>query len=64
MLPRLVCILTAWLLFATSRKLKSTSPTQKDAVTRRPAQRAYIGFYYEDFLAVNGPDSFQQVAAF
>ena len=45
MLPRLVCILTAWLLFATSRKLKSTSPTQKDAShPGRPAQRAYIGF--------------------
>ncbi|WP_181255311.1 ABC transporter substrate-binding protein [Yersinia pseudotuberculosis] len=29
-----------------------------------PAQRIYIGFYYEDFLAINGPDSYQHVVAF
>ena len=62
MLPRLVCILTAWLLFChvAQAEIHLTDAEGRQS-PRRPAQRAYIGFYYEDFLAVNGPDSFQQV---
>lgn len=65
MLPRLVCILTAWLLFChvAQAEIHLTDAEGRPVTTAAP-QRAYIGFYYEDFLAVNGPDSFQQVAAF
>ncbi|ETO49466.1 hypothetical protein L325_0123070 [Yersinia pestis 9] len=36
----------------------------REVTLAAPAQRVYIGFYYEDFLAINGPDSYQHVVAF
>ena len=66
MLPRLICMLTAWLLFChvAQAEIHLTDAEGRQVTLAAPAQRAYIGFYYEDFLAVNGPESFQQVAAF
>ncbi|MBN5383795.1 ABC transporter substrate-binding protein [Serratia marcescens] len=66
MLPHLVCMLTGWLLFChvAQAEIHLTDAEGRQVTLAAPAQRAYIGFYYEDFLAVNGPDSFQQVAAF
>lgn len=51
MLPRLVCMLTAWLLFChvAQAEIHLTDAEGRQVTLAAPAQRAYIGFYYEDF---------------
>lgn len=66
MLSRIAWILASWLIFCnvTQAQIHLTDVEGRQVTLAAPAKRAYIGFYYEDFLAVNGPESFQQVVAF
>jgi len=66
MLSRIAWMLATWLLFChgAQAEIHLTDTEGRRVTLAAPAQRAYIGFYYEDFLAVNGPESFQQVVAF
>ncbi|KKZ17157.1 MULTISPECIES: ABC transporter substrate-binding protein [Serratia] len=66
MLSRIVWMLATWLLFCqvAHAEIHLTDVEGRQVTLTAPAQRAYIGFYYEDFLAVNGPESYQQVVAF
>lgn len=66
MLLRIFWVLCSWLAINNSAladiHLKDVEGRQ--VTLAAPAQRVYIGFYYEDFLAINGPDSYQHVVAF
>lgn len=66
LLSRIIWVLAAWLLFCNCAlaEIHLTDTEGRHITLASPAQRVYIGFYYEDFLAVNGPESFQQVVAF
>lgn len=66
MLSRIAWMLATWLLFChlAQAEIHLTDVEGRRVTLTAPAQRAYIGFYYEDFLAVNGPESYQQVVAF
>lgn len=35
----------------------------REIVLDKPAQKVFLGFYYENFLAIGGPDAFDKVAA-
>ena len=36
----------------------------RKVVLDKPAERLFLGFYFEDYLAIAGPDSYQKVAIF
>ncbi|NLU18827.1 MAG: ABC transporter substrate-binding protein [Serratia liquefaciens] len=66
MMLRIFWGLCAWLFLCHNAlaEIHLTDVEGRQVTLTAPAQRVYIGFYYEDFLAVNGPDSLQQVVAF
>ncbi|MGC9402727.1 ABC transporter substrate-binding protein [Vibrio genomosp. F10 str. 9ZC157] len=36
----------------------------RDIILEKPAERVFLGFYFEDFLAIAGPDAYTKVAIF
>lgn len=53
---------------ATSAQSKEGAIKFKDILGRevvldKPAEKVFLGFYFESFLAINGPESFDRVAA-
>ena len=36
----------------------------RDITLEKPAERVFLGFYFEDFLAIAGPDAYSKVAIF
>lgn len=66
LMKRMLFAIAAGLLASASQafaEIKVTDVKGREVTLEKPAERVVLGFYYEDFLAVVGPDALDKVVA-